>query len=283
MLDAASRAGRILAVAENNRHDPMNRLGRACIEGGLIGAPNFILQLAIQNTQIVGTAWRHRLAMGGVIFDVALHLGYMIEYLMGPIEGVCARAQIVRAERHGKEYDGKETSVKVDAEDAFSAVLAFQSGAQGHWTSHFSCPGEGIGRRLVVGAAGTLDAPGDRSGRPVVVARGAEKLSGEALLRQLPGYRLNEMETRLFGDRPAQYSLPGPETDRKLIAAEMDKFIGAVRKQGAPEADGAAGLRSVAIVYSILESSLSGTPMKVADVLAGKVRAYQDKVEAARM
>jgi predicted dehydrogenase len=134
-----------------------------------------------------------------------------------------------------------------------------------------------------VGAAGTLDAPGDRSGRPVVVARGAEKLSGEALLRQLPGYRLNEMETRLFGDRPAQYSLPGPETDRKLIAAEMDKFIGAVRKQGAPEADGAAGLRSVAIVYSILESSLSGTPMKVADVLAGKVRAYQDKVEAARM
>jgi predicted dehydrogenase len=75
--------------------------------------------------------------------------------------------------------------------------------------------------------------------------------------------------------------LPGPETDRKLIAAEMDDFIVAIRAGRKPEADGEAGLRSVAIIYSILESALSGMPVKVEAILGGKLHAYQDKVEEA--
>ncbi|MBM4084350.1 MAG: Gfo/Idh/MocA family oxidoreductase [Planctomycetes bacterium] len=283
MLDAAKRARRTFAVAENNRRDPMNRLARACLDAGLIGRPNFALQLAMHGGTIVGTAWRHRLAMGGVIFDVALHLGYILEYLMGPIDTVCAKAQLVQPKREGKEYDGKPVAVDVDAEDAVTALLTFKSGAQGHWTSHFSDPGEAMFKRLILGSAGTLDSPGDRSGRPVVIQRGKDKISGDALLRELPSYRLNDIETRLFGDRPAQYTLQGPETDRKLIASEMDDFFTALRTGQSPEADGAAGLRSVAIIYAMLESALAGAAVKLDDVLSGKVHAYQDKVEAAQM
>ena len=283
MVIAADQKRRVLAVAENNRRDPMNRLVKACIEGGLIGKPNFVLQLGVHGGEIIGTAWRHKLAMGGVIFDVGLHIGYILEYLLGPIDTISAVAQLVRPERRGKEYSGKEVTVAVDSEDACTATLSFASGAQGHWTSHFSCPGEAMFKRLIVGGAGTIDAPGDRSGRPVTIQRGSTKISGDAVVREATNYRLNEIETKLFGERPAQYTLPGPETDRKLIAAETHDFIEAVRTGRKPEADGAAGLRSVAIVYSILESALADKPVKVGDVVAGRVRAYQDRVEAATM
>ncbi len=36
MVESASQTGRVLATAENNRHDPMNRLAKACLEAGLI-------------------------------------------------------------------------------------------------------------------------------------------------------------------------------------------------------------------------------------------------------
>ena len=66
MVEAAQRTGRVLATAENMRCDPMNRLGRACINAGLIGHPNFGLQLSIHaGGGILGTSWRHRLGMGG--------------------------------------------------------------------------------------------------------------------------------------------------------------------------------------------------------------------------
>jgi len=283
MVEAAERTGRILAVAENNKRDPMNRLGRACLDAGLIGRPNFVLQLGINpGGRIVATAWRHRLAMGGVLLDVAIHLGYILEYLVGPIDTVSARAQLVLGKIAGKEFDGTEVEVEVDSEDAFTAALTFASGAQGHWTSHFASPGETMFKRLVIGSEGTLDSPGDRSGRPVVIRRGGETLSGEDLLPLLPAYQLNDVEARLFGERAAGYSYEGPVTDRKLIAAEMGDLMGAIREGRAPEADGRAGARAVAIIYAMLESSLAGGAVRLEDVLSGAVHAYQDRVEAAR-
>ena len=282
MVEAARKTGRILATAENNRRDPMNRLAKACIEGGLIGDPNFALQVAInQGSKIIATAWRHRLVAGGVLLDVAVHLGYILEYLLGPIESVAAQAQIVQTSIAGKEWDGADVEVTVDAEDAFTAALRFESGVQGHWTSHFASTGETVFKRLILGSAGTLNSPGDRSGNPVTIRRSSDEISGESLLRELPDYQLNEIETRLFGERPAEYSLEGPVTDRKLLAAEMHDFIEAIRAGRAPEVDGAKGLRAVAIIYAILESALAGRPVRLKEVLAGTVHAYQDRVEAA--
>ncbi len=262
----------------------MNRLAKACLEAGLIGAPNFALQLQISpGSRIVATAWRHRLAMGGVLLDVAIHTGYVLEYLLGPIESVCARAQIVQSARAGKDVYGNQVQVQVDSEDCFSAVLEFTAGVQGHWTAHFASPGETQFKRLIIGSEGTLNSPADRSGMPVEVQRGNEVLQGEELVAAVPHYHLNEIETRLFGERPAGYHVEGPVTDRRLIAAEMHDFVAAIRNGGSPEADGAAGLRSLAIIYAILESAFSQRPVTVEEVLAGCVHAYQDRVAAAQL
>ncbi len=232
---------------------------------------------------IIATAWRHRLAAGGVLLDVPVHLGYILEYLLGPLQSVSAQAQLVQSERGGKEYDGKPLEVKVDAEDCFSAVLQFEGGAQGHWTSHFASTGETMFKRLVLGSEGTLNLSGDRSGRPVEVHRGGEMLTDDALLAELPDYHLNEVETRLFGERPPSYCLEGSATDRKLLAAELYDFVDAIRNNHPPEVDGATGLRSVAIIYAILESALSRRSVTVEEVLEGSLHAYHDMVEGARL
>ncbi|MCD6359765.1 MAG: Gfo/Idh/MocA family oxidoreductase [Armatimonadetes bacterium] len=284
MLEAAERTGRVLATAENNRHDPMNRLARACIAGGLLGEPNFVMQISLNPVaRITGTTWRHRRAMGGVLMDVGIHQGYMLEYLLGPIETVSATAQLVAEHRTGKEYDGTEAEVDVDVEDCFTATLQFASGVQGQWTVHFASPGETMNKRLVMGSEGTADLPGDRSGRPVQIRRGQEVVEGEALLAELPDWRLNEVETRLFGERPASYSLQSVETDRKLIAAEMASFVAAVREGARPEADGALGLRSVAVISTVMESATAGRPVAVEEVLSGELHAWQDTVEGAAL
>lgn len=282
MVQAARRAGRVLATAENNRHDPMNRLARACINEGLLGKPNFVLQLSLNPVaSIIGTAWRHRRATGGVLMDVGIHQGYMLEYLLGPIETVTATAQLVARHRAGKQYDGVEVEVDVDVEDCFTALLQFASGAQGHWTVHFASPGETMNRRLVLGDRGTCDLPADRSGQPVRIRRGADLLEGEALLAELGDWRLGDVEARLFGERPTSYSLPYPDTDRKLIAAELASFVAAVRAGTLPESDGAVGLRSVAVISAVLESATAGRPVAVSEVLSGDLHAWQDTVEIA--
>ena len=283
MVEAAQRAGRVLGVAENNRHDPMARLARAALDGGLIGQPNFVLHSSQSPAGgILATAWRHRLAMGGILLDVAIHQGYMLEALLGPVDAVYGIARLVQRHRAGQEYNGTQVSVEADAEDCFAAVVEFGSGVTGQWSAHFASPGETGLRRLIIGSEGTLNFPSERSGQPPVVQRGAEKITGEELVAALPNYRLNDIEAELFGQRCAGYKQEYPITDRQLIAAELHDFINAARSGGQPEADGQQGLRAVALVYAILESSLLGRPVLVEEVIAGTVNGYQQMVEAAQ-
>ncbi|MBD3292734.1 MAG: hypothetical protein GF393_07390 [Armatimonadia bacterium] len=282
MVDAAERNDRVLAAAENNRRDPMLRLARAALRAGVIDEPNFALDLSVsRGDHIIGTAWRHRRAQGGVLLDVAVHRGYALECLMGPVRTVAARAQQVQDARSGSEYDGTYVDVDVDSEDCFTAALGFESGAQGQWTAHFAGTGETMGQRLIVGAEGTMSVPGERSGKPPRVQCGDEVLPPEELVAAVPEWSLNEIEARLFGsERPSGYDRNGSQIDRRLIAAEMHDFAEAVRSGRAPEADGSVGLRSVALVASVLESATAGRVVTVEEVLAGEVHAWQDTLEA---
>jgi len=282
MVDAAERAGRVLAVAENNRRSPVNRLAKACLDAGLIGAPNLLLELGIHPAdRIIATAWRHRRAMGGVLLDVAVHGAYILEYLLGPAAHVPATAQTLRGQRSGKEWDGTETTVDVDSEDCFTALIEFESGVQGHLTAHFASPGETMFKRLLIGSEGSLGLASDRSGGSPTLRRDGETWTDEQILAALPDYRLNAIETRLFGDRPGSFALDSAVTDRKLIAAELWDFVDAIRAGRSPEADGAQGLRAVAIIMAVLESAHAGRPVALDEVVDGSLHAYQDTVLSA--
>lgn len=282
MVEAAAATGRVLATAENNRRDPMMRLAQATVDSGLLGQPNFIMHTIINpGNRVIGTAWRHRRAMGGVLFDVGIHNTYEMEMLLGPLAAVCGQSQQITQSFSGKEFDGREVEVTVDAEDCFAALLSFASGCQGQYTVHFASAGDGFGKRLLLGELGTMEGPFPRSGASPSVRLGAESLSGEALVERLPDYRLNDLEAALFGQRCAGYQWEYPMTDRKLIAAELGDFVQAVRTGRRPESDGATGLRAVGIVWAIMESALARRPVTLEEVLSGELHVYQDTVEAA--
>ncbi len=281
IVEMAHSRRRLLAVAENDRRDPMNRLLRHVVQSGFIGRPHFVLQAgASANLGVHGTPWRHRWAYGGLALDAGIHLGYLIETLMGPLESVYAVSQRVWPLRAWKKPDGGTELAQADAEDVFSATLTFINGAQGTWTMHFGSPGAPVWQRIVFGTSGTVEGPPDRSGRPVRVHRGKEVLEDDALVRALPDFRLNDIETRLFGERPGHYALDEQETDRKLIAAGVADFLDAIRERREPEVTGDLGLRSVAIVYAVVESAFGKRPVQISDIFAGDVRQFQDGVEA---
>jgi predicted dehydrogenase len=75
--------------------------------------------------------------------------------------------------------------------------------------------------------------------------------------------------------------MPYPEIDRRLIAAEVSDFIDAIREGREPEVPGELGLRSVAIIWALLESTLTGCPVTLEEVLSGEACEAQEAAEAA--
>ena len=283
ILDAAAEAGTVLATAENNRRDPMNRLARHVVQSGLIGDVNHVSVTQLtRGGKVCGTPWRHLLGMGGIPLDVWIHLGYVLESIAGQVKTVSASGGMVESDREWRQPDGTPERVPCDSPDHINAMLVFENGASGTWTTHFASPSTTRSEHLVVGAKGVLLPSASRSGRAVRVELGDTVLEGDALVEALPAWRLSELEAALFGQRPASYQFDGRETDRKLIAAEVGDFADAIRKARPPETPGDVGLRSVAIILSLLESMQCGAPVHVSDVLAGAPHEAQDRIEAWR-
>ena len=282
ILAAERRTGRILATAENNRRDPMNRLAKAVVQHGLIGAVNHLHAVHItRGGRVIATPWRHRLAMGGIPMDVWVHMGYVVESIAGPVDWVAACGGMVESARSWKQADGSPAKAECDSPDHISASLGLCSGATGVWCSHFASPSASRFERLLIGSDGVLACPPDRSGKPVRVELREGTVEGEALVEALPDWRLSALETALFGERPASYRFEPPVTDRKLIAAEVGDFVDSIREGRAAEATGETGLRSVAVILSLLESMHAGRRVRVAEVLDGSIHAVQDMIEEA--
>ena len=82
---AAERSDSIVSVAENYRRDPMNRLGKALLEAGVIGSPRLMIHNTMGGSDLMLiTVWRHQKNQSGVLLDVGVHFTDIIEYYLGP-------------------------------------------------------------------------------------------------------------------------------------------------------------------------------------------------------
>jgi len=92
---------------------------------------------------------------------------------------------------------------------------------------------------------------------------------------------LDELKERYLATLSAEqrdHVFPGGLTDE--FAIEMHDFFEAVRNGTQPEVNGEDGLRTLALPLAVYESGYSGQAVAVADVLSGKVHAYQDEIDA---
>jgi predicted dehydrogenase len=283
MIAAARQAARVLAVAENYRRDPINRLARALLDAGAIGRPYLAMQtFSAWGEQVIITPWRHRKAAGGIAIDMGVHYADILEYLLGPIRTVVGMSALVDTVRRA----GDGAQVVADAEDLTVGVARFASGALASWTLDLAGRGEQLFTRRIHGTGGTLDIPNDRTGQPLaltVTRSGApHAVSSADQLELVPDFTLDPTTAALFGgERLASYDLPWADIDANVLAIELDDFARAVTLGGSPEVSGEMGLRSLAIAYAFLESERAGRILAVEEIMDGRVTPYQDAIEAA--
>ena len=296
---AAERSDSIVSVAENYRRDPMNRLGKALLDAGVIGSP----RLMIHNTMGGGsnmtiTVWRHQKNQSGVLLDVGVHFSDILEFYLGPVRTVYAQSRLHEPIRYnpaagpagrsssnpagvyGKWQNQMPAQFEATAEDASYATLLFESGAVGQFIEDHAGHGQGVWTRQIHGSAGSLELPSDRSGQLITLHKDGEAICDESLLDLVPDFHLEPITAALFGgDRLWGYEFPFPVTDRKLLATEYGEFGLAIEDGGSIEVDPAQGARSVALTYAMLESNVAGRALTMEEVLSEKVDAYQLEID----
>ena len=296
---AAEKSGSIVSVAENYRRDPMNRLGKALLDAGVIGSP----RLMIHNTmgggnQMTISVWRHMKNESGVLLDVGVHFADILEYYLGPVRTVYAQSRLHEPVRYnpaagpegqsssnpagvyGKWQRQMPAQFEPTAEDASYATLLFENGAVCQFIEDHAAHGQGVFTRQIHGSAGSLELPSDRSGQLITLHKDGESICDASLLDLVPDFHLEPITAALFGgDRLWGYEFPFPETDRKLLATEYGELGLAIEDGGSIEVDATQGTRSVALSYAMLESSEAGRVLSMEEVLSEKVDAYQLEID----
>lgn len=290
MLETAGRRGLLLSVAENFRRDPSARLVHHLVEQGAIGVPYMGLFHSVSpgNTIFI-TPWRHRKERGGALLDMAVHFTHMIRYQLGQIAEVYSDARLVEPVRYKAtetkspytfyrtQFGEMETQVRATAEDTSLAVFRMESGAVVSWMvglgGHGSCH-----RELIMGDRGCIEGFGTRGGRISLKRVGQDELSQEVLLARTPGFALDPLTAHLF---PTGVTATDPAVDLKLIAIELHELAAAISAEGMVEVDAEWGLKDVAALYAVFESSKVGRPVKMDEVESGQVFKYQAEIDAA--
>jgi predicted dehydrogenase len=281
LVEAGKKANRKLAVAENYRRDPINRLGKALVDSGAVGTPFLATQESSGGGEfVIITPWRHRKDRGGIVIDMGVHYTDILEFYLGPIETVVGMNAIVDQQR----TDQQGATHPADAEDLSVGVMRFQSGAIANWLLNVAGRGEGSFSRMIYGIGGSLAIPGDRSGKPLRLVQRREgkdvTVEQEDLLKLVPDFVLDDVTAALFkGDRLTTYDMTWADIDANLLGIEQADFVDAAVNNREPEVTGEQGLRSLALVFGLLESELLKRMVTLDEVLEGKNSPYQAEIE----
>ena len=294
MIGAATRNATMLATAENYRRDPPNRLARAVIDAGLLGHIHMMSQFSVGgDDRIMITPWRHMKDRGAIGMDMGVHYTDIIQYYLGPFESVQGHGFIAEPVRRRRDEPDKPLAAYSDrmaempdtvtptGEDSVIGTMRMKSGVLVQLSYVPSGPGLRWYQRSVHGRLGSLEIPRDRTGGAPVLRREGGTLSGRALLAELPGFALDEVTARLFGDDGVEYSIPFSTADAGHIAIELHDFAAAVLAGGKPEIDGHGGLTAVAALLGIYESGRLGRAVGMDELLDGGVSGYQDELDRA--
>ena len=305
MREVSNATGKVMAVAENYRRDPMNRLTRALIEAGAIGTPYFALDIGVGSSNgavMHSTVWRAKKEQaGGAPLDAGVHNADMLLYLLGGANTVFAETSINESQRtlrpmsevapglaamydHRKE-DGYSTgdAVEQTAVDTAFATIRFKSGAIGQLLMTDTSHGQSLGVSTISGSEGTMYRAQSRSGEsPRIVRADGTEITGDALLDLVPEFELDDITSTLWNGakRISSYEMNFQDIDSKILAYEYLDMVQAAESGGQPEVGPQEGMDALALAYAMMESGVSGMPVTVEDVAEGRASKFQDDIDA---
>ena len=294
VIEAARRTGRVLSVAENYRRDPINRLARALIQDGAIGEPRLMLETSVGGRDAIAiTPWRHLKHAGAITLDAGVHHADILRFYLGAVRSVYGETRLHERVRCNTRSAGPggfyarwserfPDRIEPTGEDALYAHVTFASGAVAHWVFDQAGHGKPTFVRHVYGSRGSLECPGDRNGRPIVLHRDdGTAIADERILDEAPSYRLDPLAAELFGgERVWTYRFDFNETDARIMALEQYELGECVRTGARPEVDGEEARADVALTYAPFDAGRLGRPVTLVELVAGAVDAYQREIDA---
>jgi hypothetical protein len=98
----------------------------------------------------------------------------------------------------------------------------------------------------------------------------------EVLLDLVPDFALDATTAALFGgERLTSYDLQWADIDANLLGIEQADFVDAIGERREPEVTGEQGLRSLALVFGLLESERLGRMVTLDEVLSRRDLPYE--------
>ncbi|MFN8525756.1 MAG: Gfo/Idh/MocA family oxidoreductase [Chloroflexota bacterium] len=270
MVNAAKQRGVVLAVCENARFHPVMRRAGWALERGDLGKPQMVTWWVLgvpewSPDRFVGNSpWRHQklIGAGGASLDIGPHIFHRLRMLCGEVSEVTALAAVIEPERYLRATDGEIMDrVACDADDTFMASASFESGALGQLAWSFAGHGgQTTGPQpLFYGSKGVLRA--DR-----IQLDGSE---------QEP---LNDYFDRHVTAAERQALFPNGLED--AFGLLIGDWLSAIRAGREAATSGVEGLHDLAASFAIVESSQARRAVTLAEVLDGRVDAYQAPLNA---
>lgn len=260
IMDAADAKGIKMQVAENYRRSPENRAINWAIKSGRIGKLRQIYWISAGERQWY---WRWRdhvdLAGGGWSMDGGVHFADLFRYHVGEVRELYAVSKMYNPVRF-KNREELTDPINATVEDTTMAVLTFENGVTGTWTSSIAAPGHKISANVIYGEDGSIHFQEGLQTR-------AETLTIEELKDEFMGQLDDEEKEKLF---------PGDITN--TVATELKEFVDAVLIGSEIEITPLEGYKDEAISLALYESEELKAPVKIKDIEDLKIETYQSRV-----
>jgi predicted dehydrogenase len=270
MCEEAERRRLTFGVFENFRFAPRTRRLQWAFGSGPAGRLQMFLLGYVgvwwaPNLVVADTPWRHwKREAGGISLDLGVHFFNQLRAVDGEVATISAKTAVLEPKRFSRSHTGEILrTIDCDADDTFVAQLQMESGAVGSlfasWGGH--------------GAA-------TRVGDGTVYHGSAGRVTGDELT--LDAAPASDLAAKFQAEAPAdlQQRLFPYGLDDSFALAQLD-WLQAVQSGRDPETSGREGLRDLATAFALLESDHAGQAVRVADVLEGRVHAFQDPLDRA--
>ncbi|NSW91286.1 MAG: Gfo/Idh/MocA family oxidoreductase [Firmicutes bacterium] len=266
IVETANTAGVVLGVAETARHWTSARLTRWAVESNIIGQPQTAIGINIggywsPDKIVANTPWRHnKLTAGaGASLDVFVHDFHKLRYAFGDIEEVYAVVKSLEPTRIQRDGNGSIINkIESNTDDTVWCIVKFKNGAVGQLL--FSWAGRGAETYLPSTFYGTKGC-----------IKGDMLYTNEGECKNIKDYFFTNASMEI---RERFY----PKGIVDCFALEALDFISSVREAKKPETSGEEGLLDIASAYALIESSRTGKPVKLDEVISMKLSGYEEEL-----
>lgn len=226
----AEELGLMLCVVKQNRYNPAMRKVKQTMDSGRFGKPVLAtarVRWARDMSYYTMDPWRGKFASdGGVITNQAIHHIDALQWVMGPVEAVCAQ--------------GATQLNDIEVDDTTVAILRFASGALG------------------IVEATTATRPDDIEASLSILGEGGSVVIGGLALNQIEDWRFVDSETD-DATVPQDFSQEVPDAYGFGHGPLLQDVTNALRSNDmTPPISGHEGAKALAIVHALYRSVEDG-------------------------